>query len=166
MKKHYKMQSAKPCAYSEGYTVGLDVSDEYTYAAVVNEKGELLIEDRFPARELAVRRWLSAGASAVVALETGSHSRWMARVARECSHQVIVANARELRLILAGTNKTDRVDALKLARLVRVDPALLKPIRHRGDREHADLAVIGAPELLVKMRSEAINLVRGAVKGS
>jgi transposase len=166
MKKHNKMQTAKPGAYPEGCTVGLDVGDEYTYAAVVNEKGELLIEDRFPTREPAVRRWLSAGASAVVALETGSHSRWMAKVARQCGHQVIVANARELRLIYAGTNKTDRVDAVKLARLARVDPALLKPIRHRGDQEHADLAVIGARELLVKMRSEAINLVRGTVKSN
>ena len=163
MKKHNKRQTTKPDAYPEGCTVGLDVSDEYTYAAVVSENGELLIEDRFPTREPAVRRWLSAGASAVVALETGSHSRWMARVARECGHQVIVANARELRLIYAGTNKTDRVDAVKLARLARVDPALLKPIRHRGDREHADLAVIGARELL---GVEAINLVRGTVKSN
>jgi transposase len=166
MKKHNKGQTSGSGAYPEGCTVGLDVSDEYTYAAVVSENGELLIEDRFPTREPAVRRWLSAGAGAVVALETGSHSRWMARVARECGHQVIVANARELRLIYAGTNKTDRVDAVKLARLARVDPALLKPIRHRGDQEHADLAVIGARELLVKMRSEAINLVRGAVKSN
>jgi transposase len=166
MKKHNKRQTTKPGAYPEGCTIGLDVSDEYTYVAVVSETGELLIDDRFPTREPAVRRWLSAGASAVVALETGSHSRWIAKVARECGHRVIVANARELRLIYAGTNKTDRVDALKLARLARVDPELLKPIHHRGDREHADLAVIGARELLVKMRSEAINLVRGSVKSN
>jgi transposase len=146
--------------------VGLDVSDEYTYAAVVSEHGGLLIEDRFPTREPAVRCSLSPGARAIVAPETGSHSRWMARVARECGHQVIVANARELRLIYAGTNKTDRVDALKLARLARADPELLKPIRHRGDQEHADLVVIGARELPVKMRTGAINLVRGKVKSN
>jgi transposase len=146
--------------------VGLDVSDDYTYAAVVSESGELVLEDRFPTREPAVRRWLSAGPSAVVALETGTHSRWMAKVARECGHEVIVANARELRLIYAGSNKTDRLDALKLARLARVDPALLKPVRHRDDSQHADLAVISARELLVRMRADAINLVRGTVKSS
>jgi transposase len=75
-----------------------------------------------------------------------------------------VANARELRLIYGATNKHDRMDAKKLARLARVDPELLKPIQHRGDQEHADLAVIGARDLLVKMRSEAINMVRGTVK--
>jgi hypothetical protein len=36
--------------------VGLDVSDEYTYAAVLNSKGELLIEDRFWTREPELRR--------------------------------------------------------------------------------------------------------------
>jgi transposase len=56
------------------------------------------------------------------------------------------------------------MDAKKLARLARVDPELLKPIQHRGDQEHTDLAVIGARDLLVKMRSEAINMVRGTVK--
>jgi transposase len=88
----------------------------------------------------------------------------MAKVARQCGHDVLVANARELRLIYGATNKTDQVDAVKLARLARVDPELLKPIQHRGDREHADLAVIGAREFLVKMRAEAINMVRGMVK--
>ena len=47
MKKHNKMQTAKPGAYPEGCTIGLDVSDEYTYAAVVNKNGELLLEDGF-----------------------------------------------------------------------------------------------------------------------
>lgn len=166
MRKHNKRQTTKSGLYPGGCTIGLDVSDDYTYAAVVGKGGELLIEDRFPTREPAVRRWLATGASAVVALETGTHSRWIAKVARECGHEVIVANARELRLIYAGTNKTDRVDAVKLARLARVDPALLKPVEHRGDRQHADLAVISARELLVRMRSDAINLVRGTVKSA
>ncbi len=168
MKKHSsrKQQTAKPGTYPEGCTVGLDVSDEYTYAAVVNSKGELLTEDRFRTREPELRRWLMAGPAALVAMETGTHSRWMAKVARECGHQVLVANAREVRLIYAGTNKTDRMDAVKLARLARVDPELLKPIQHRGDQEHADLAVVAARELLVRMRADVINMVRGAIKSA
>jgi transposase len=159
-----KEQSAKPGSYPEGCTVGLDIGDDYTHAAVLNGNGEVLLEDRIKTREPDVRRWLAAGPAALVALETGTHSRWMAKVARECGHQVIVANAREVRLIYAGTNKHDRLDAKKLARLARVDPELLKPIQHRGDQEHSDLALIAARELLVKMRSEAINMVRGMVK--
>ena len=66
--------------------------------------------------------------------------------------------------LYGGTNKNDRIDARKLARLARVDPELLKPIQHRGDREHCDLALITAREFLVSMRTDAINMVRGMVK--
>jgi transposase len=166
MRKHNRQWTAKSNWSPLGCTVGLDVSDDYTYAAVLNDSGEVLLEDRFPTREPALRRWLSSGPGAVVALETGTHSRWIARVARQCGHQVIVANAREVRLIYAGTNKTDRLDAVKLARLARVDPELLKPVRHRDEEQHADLTVISARELLVRMRSDAINLVRGTVKST
>jgi transposase len=88
----------------------------------------------------------------------------MAKVARECGHRVIVANAREVKLIYGGTNKNDRIDARKLARLARVDPELLKPVQDRGDQEHCDLALITAREFLVSMRTDAINMVRGMVK--
>ena len=74
---------------------------------------------------------------------------------------MLVANARALPLIYAGTDKTDRVDAHKLARLARLDPELLKPIAQRSDQEHADRAVVQARELLVKQRADTINLIRG-----
>jgi transposase len=159
-------QSAKPGSYPKGCTVGLDIGDDYTHAAVINGNGEILLEDRIKTREPDVRRWLAAGPAALVALETGTHSRWMAKVARECGHEVIVANARELRLIYGGTNKHDRMDAKKLARMARVDPELLKPVKLRGERQQSDLAMIGARELLVNMRSKAINMVRGTVKAT
>ena len=167
MKKHNKTEGQQGSGkYPEGCTVGLDVGDEYTHAAVINGQGELLIEERMRTREPEMRKWLSSGPAALVALETGTHSRWIAKVAGECGHEVIVANARELRLIYGGTNKHDRMDAKKLARMARIDPELLKPVKHRSDRQHSDLAVIGARELLVKMRSEAINMVRGMVKAA
>ena len=42
----------------------------------------------------------------------------------ECGHEVLVANARKLRLIYANKRKTDEIDAENLARLARVDPKL------------------------------------------
>jgi transposase len=152
--------------YPEGCTVGLDIGDEYTHAAVLNSDGAMLMEERMRTREPEMRKWLSSGPAALVALETGTHSRWIAQVARQCGHEVIVANARELRLIYGGTNKHDRMDARKLARMARVDPELLKPVKLRGERQQSDLAMIGARELLVNMRSKAINMVRGTVKAA
>jgi transposase len=77
---------------------------------------------------------------------------------------VLVANARQLRLIYGSDRKSDRVDAETLARLGRLDPALLKPIHHRGPEAQADLAQLRARDALVRTRTLLINHVRGAVK--
>ena len=58
-----------------------------------------------------------------IAIEAGTHSPWASRVLEECGHEVLVANARKLRLIYANKRKTDEVDAENLARLARVDPS-------------------------------------------
>lgn len=144
----------------------MDIGDRWTHVAVIGPDGELLREDRIASREPEVRRWLSRLTASVVALEVGTHSRWMAKVGRECGHRVLVANPRELRLIYGGDNKHDRLDARKLARLARADWRLLKPVEHRGDQEQADLARIAVRESLVEMRTKAVNLVRGMVKAA
>jgi hypothetical protein len=36
-----------------------------------------------------------------IAIEAGTHSPWVSRLLEECGHEVLVANARKLRLIYA-----------------------------------------------------------------
>jgi transposase len=48
-----------------------------------------------------------------IAIEAGTHSPWASRVLEECGHEVLVANARKLRLIYANKQKTDEIDALR-----------------------------------------------------
>lgn len=67
-----------------------------------------------------------------IALETGTHSPWVSRVLSELGHEVIVAHARNVRLIGESRQKDDRLDAQALARLARIDPQLLSPIQHRS----------------------------------
>ena len=67
-----------------------------------------------------------------VALEVGTHSPWVSRQLAAMGHEVIVANPQKVRLITQSVKKNDRMDAEQLARLARVDPKLLSPIRHRG----------------------------------
>jgi transposase len=54
--------------------------------------------------------------------------------------------------------------AENLARLARVDPKLLYPLKHRGEDSQAHLAIIRAREALVSCRTQLVNHVRGAVK--
>jgi transposase len=58
--------------------------------------------------------------------------------------EVIVANARKVRLIGESRKKDDRLDAQTLARLARIDPELLSPVKHRNAKVQADLTVIRA----------------------
>ena len=46
-----------------------------------------------------------------------------------------------MRLIYGEGRKTDKIDAEKLARLARLDPKLLSPIKHRGESSQSHLAL-------------------------
>jgi len=81
-----------------------------------------------------------------------------------CAHEVLVANSRKLRLIYANKRKTDEVDAENLARLARVEPKLLYPLKHRGEENQAHMAIIRSRQALVDCRTQLVNHVRGAVK--
>ena len=76
----------------------------------------------------------------------------------------MVANARKLRLIYANKRKTDEMDAENLARLARVDPKLLYPLKHRGQECQAHMAIVRSREALVGTRTQLVNHVRGTVK--
>jgi hypothetical protein len=92
-----------------------------------------------------------------IAIEAGTHSPWVSRVLEECAHEVLVANARKLRLIYANKRKTDEIDAENLARLARLDPKLLYPLRHRGEGSQAHMAIIRPREALVSSRTQLVN---------
>jgi transposase len=92
-----------------------------------------------------------------IAIEAGTHSPWATRVLEECGHEVLVANARKLRLIYSNKSKTDKVDAENLARLARLDPKLLYPLKHRGEESQAHMAIIRSREALVGCRTQLVN---------
>ena len=75
-----------------------------------------------------------------------------------------MANPRKTRLIYTNRRKTDEIDAENLARLARVDPKLLYPLKHRGEEYQAHLALIRSREALVSVRTQLVNHVRGTVK--
>jgi transposase len=94
----------------------------------------------------------------------GTHSPWVSRQIASLGQEVIVANPHKVKLITQSVRKNDRIDARQLARLARVDPQLLSPIRHRGEDAQGDLAVIGARAELMKTRTGLINCARGLAK--
>jgi transposase len=147
-------------------TAGLDLGDKYSYLCLIDQQsGEVIEEGRLRTTPEAFRRRFASQEQPMrIAIEAGTHSPWASRVLEECGHEVLVANARKLRLIYANKRKTDEIDAENLARLARLDPKLLYPLKHRGEESQAHLALIRSREALVGTRTQLVNHVRGAVK--
>ncbi len=146
-------------------TAGLDLGDKYTYLCLIDtQSGEVMEEGRLRTTPEAFRRRFSSAWLLRIAIEAGTHSPWVSRVLEECGHEVLVANARKLKLIYASKRKTDEIDAENLARLARLDPKLLYPLKHRGEDSQVHLAIIRSRQTLVDARTQLVNHVRGAVK--
>src|SRR5215211_6953916 len=146
-------------------TAGIDIGDRYSHLCLLDtDSGEVIEEGRIPTNMKAFQRRFSDAEPMRIAIETGTHSPWISRMLEECGHEILVANARKVRLIYGEGHKNDKIDAEKLARLARVDPKLLAPVKHRAETSQAHLALIRSREALVGARTKLVNHVRGAVK--
>lgn len=144
--------------------IGMDLGDRYSNYCVLDGQGEVAEEVRIRSTPQAMTKALSRYEHARVAMEVGSHSPWVSRLLSSMGHEVLVANARKVRLIYQSDNKNDTLDPRTLARLARVDWRLLAPIAHRGEQAQLDLAVIRSRDAVVRTRTTLINHVRGMVK--
>lgn len=150
--------------WEENLTIGIDLGDRSSRYCVLNQDGEVVQAGSVATTKKDLNRIFGSRPRSRIALEVGTHSPWVSRQLKSLGHEVIVANPRRTRLIAASSNKNDRVDAETLARLARMDPKLLFPIRHRGEAAQADLAVIRVRAALVEGRTRLINAARGMTK--
>ena len=145
-------------------TIGIDLGDVWSHYCTLNEEGELVDRGRFRTTPTGVERWFTDLPSVRIAMEAGTHSIWVCEQLQEMGHEVIVANVRELRAISHSDRKSDQVDAEKLARFARLDPKILRPIAHRTVAQQETLMLIRARNLIVRLRTRAVNAVRGLAK--
>jgi transposase len=145
-------------------TIGLDLGDCNSWYCVVDETGQIQREQRVRTSGEALQEVFGALPRSRIALEIGTHSPWISRLLSELGHEVIVANARKVRLIGESRKKDDRLDAQTLARLARIDPELLYPVKHRSAQAQADLMTIRARAGLVRARTGLVNTARGLAK--
>jgi len=145
-------------------TIGLDLGDRWSHYCVLDESGRILTESKSATSPNAMKEVFGKIARARIALETGVHSPWVSRLLSKLGHEVIVAHARNVRLIGESRRKDDRLDAQTLARLARIDPQLLCPVKHRSAKAQADLTVIRARAGLVRARTALVNTARGLAK--
>ena len=120
-------------------TIGLDLGDRTSRYCILNEAGEVMLEHSVPTTPKGIQEVFSKISRSRIALETGTHSPWVSRLLTQLGHEVIVAHARNVRLIGESSRKDDRLDAKTLARLARIDPGLLGPVRHRSAKAQIHL---------------------------
>ena len=119
-------------------TIGLDLGDRSSWYCVLDESGQILLEAKVATTPKALQGVFGGMARNRIALETGTHSPWVSRLLSEVGHEVIVAHARNVRWIGESRKKDDRLDAQTLARLARIDPQLLCPVKHRSAKAKGD----------------------------
>ena len=108
--------------------IGMDISDLWSHICVIDDDGEVSERTRIRSTPRGLEKYFGNRPSMHIAIETGSHTRWMYVLLTELGHEVLVADARRLRAIYENESKNDDVDAETLARLRRVDPILLHPV--------------------------------------
>lgn len=146
--------------------IGMDMGDKNAQLAlrVGNAKdGE---EATIAVTPAAMTRYFAHLEPCDVAMEVGTHSRWVSNLLMSFGHTVVIANARKLRMIYESDHKDDRSDAKMLVTILQFKRELLYPIKHRGDAAQDALAVLRARDLLVRTRTKLVNHIRGVCKSS
>ena len=145
-------------------TIGLDLGDKAHFICVLNANGEIIDKRKITNHVEALRRLSKKYPGAIIAMEVGTHSPWVSRFFGAQGHEVLVANPRKLRAIYANERKSDERDAEMIARIARMDPKLLYPVKHRSEQAQRDLLQVKLRDNLVRQRVDIISSVRFTLK--
>ena len=151
-------------AASEMGVAGVDIGDKRSYVCLVGLDGELLQEVKVSANPAAIEKCSRSWPRLRVVLESGGQTNWIRRLIAGLDHEVLVADARQLRLISQSYAKNDRNDAYWLAELGRTNPALLAPVEPSGQQVEQHRSWLTRRETLVGARTNLVNSVRGISK--
>ena len=146
--------------------IGLDLSDKTATYVVLSTEGQVVEDGKLKLTQAGLQRALGTRPPTQIAIEVGGHSPWVSRTLTDMGYDVTVANPRQVKLISQGQKKNDFLDAENLARLLRYDPALLRPVQHRGPAAQADLALLRSREVIVRSRTRLISSARNLVKAA
>ena len=112
---------------SEKY-IGLDVHQATISVAVVDSSGKLLMESILETRAATILQFFAGlRGKLVVTFEEGTCAAWLYDLLKPHVAHLVVCNPRKNALLKDG-NKSDRIDAHKLAHLLRGNH--LKPVYH------------------------------------
>lgn len=104
--------------------IGLDIHKKNTQACVMNEKGKVLTNVRFPSNPKEINRFLDgieASGPASIVMEATGFCMYIYDIIEARGHDVKVAHPLKIKALTAGRAKTDKNDAEMLAELLRLN---------------------------------------------
>jgi hypothetical protein len=120
--------------------IGMDVHKEAISIAVLNSSGKLVMECVIETKAITILDFLKGlRGSLHVTLEEGTWAAWLYDLIKPHVTELVVCNPRRNALLKEGS-KSDRIDARKLAELLRAN--LLRSVYHgeQGVRKLKELA--------------------------
>src|SRR6266700_7510788 len=145
--------------------IGLDVSLKQTSICVVNHLGSIVREgvvDSEPEAIAAFVRFNAPGAVRI-GLETGPTATWLWTELKQLGLPVICIDARHAKAVLKmQINKSDRNDAAGIARIMQT--GWFKEVRVKDLDSHTVRALLASRALLVKIKRDLENHIRGLLK--
>ena len=145
--------------------VGLDVSLRKTAICVVDCAGRILCEGSVDSNPEAIARFVERKAPGAVriGLESGPTSTWLWTELNAYGLPVICIDARHAKAALKmQINKSDRNDAIGIARIMQC--GWYKQVRVKSLDSHAIKALLVSRALLVKIKRDLENQMRGLLK--
>jgi len=145
--------------------VGLDVSLKQTSICVVSETGAVVREGVVDSDPQAIAAFVRSKARGAVriGLESGPTATWLWTELKRLGLPVICIDARHAKAVLKmQINKSDRNDAAGIARIMQT--GWFKEVRVKDLDSHAVKALLTSRALLVKIKRDLENHIRGLLK--
>jgi len=145
------------------YYVGMDVHQASIVIVVLNGAGKVVEESSLQTGVAAVRSYLQRlKGKVLVTFEEGTQAQWLYEVVQPLVTAVIVCDPRQNRLLAAG-NKSDRIDARKLAELLR--HGSLKAVDHRDHGVRVLKELVRNYECLVQDTTRVMSRLKAIYRG-
>ena len=145
--------------------IGLDVSLKRTSICVVNQVGSVVREGVVESEPEAIAAFVRSKAPGAVrvGLETGPTATWLWTELKRLGLPVICIDARHAKAVLKmQINKSDRNDAAGIARIMQT--GWFKEVRVKDLDSHSVRALLASRALLVKIKRDLENQIRGLLK--
>jgi transposase len=143
--------------------IGLDVHLSTISAAVLDGEGKLVMESVLATHSAAILDFVHGLRGALhLSFEEGTPSAWLYDLLVHQVHKVVVCNPRKNALLKPG-NKSDAVDARKLAELLRA--GLLSPVYH-GETSTVTVKHLGRSyEVLTEDSTRVMSRLKALYRG-